>query len=277
MRSLLLPLLLLSSSSAAAAAAAHATTLELPAGSHAHAWANRSEQLAVLLTRPDGRQRFLLVRADTGETRRLEVPAGVRIGAFCWDADDRRLVVAIAGREPSSDDLRVLTVANGRLRPYPGSLESLYAAIDQLAHAPASTLWAAVFSGEGHPDVAVYDGTHQVLATDVYPGAISIVGWHGEVLFVASDIDLRKGLTREARGTLEAPEEPADEPSAYAIDVRTRQVRLATAAEAQGLGDRSFDDRFEVRVEVLGRGGRTRARLVVRPVPAAETGPSAPP
>ncbi|MDX2245896.1 MAG: hypothetical protein SF052_03910 [Bacteroidia bacterium] len=215
-------------------------------------WANKSNRLACQVNVEEQTVIHFMEPGRSTIVKAIPIPKELRVTTFTWTQDDKGLILATWDPEELQRGIYYLNISRGVITDTLPELGAYY----QVNEIEGYEQWLAVASsGEGHPDVNVYSSDYEELFnTDVYPGNIALTGWCKGKLFVASDVHLEWGLTRDDRlKTMKkmgmSEEQMADYTSyvtedwrVYAIDPETGKAKEANFPA--GCGVYSFDGRF---------------------------------
>jgi hypothetical protein len=253
--SCLLALLWIASCASAVFAAEKATPFRFDGYLLDYEWAHSSNRLALLISS----EKSPLTRIVVLDAERMKYFAKIRIpdksnvSKLAWLSDDSGFLLAAHRDETvAEDEFMVCSMAGEKFNPIYGKLERLYTNIESIAVDKDTEWWAVTYSGEGHPDTAIYKGVKLEASTDVYPGGIGALVWRDHKLYCETGIYLEYGLTRDQRARNpkfdESLYEGRDERYTYEIDPETgKAVMVATSLKE--IRNRSSDEKYRVEVK----------------------------
>ncbi|MEZ4775575.1 MAG: hypothetical protein R3D00_20485 [Bacteroidia bacterium] len=217
-------------------------------------WANKSNRLACLVRADEQSMLYFVDPVRAGILRELKLPAEMYFTTFTWSTDDKGIILSSWDQENFETNAYYLNITRGIITDTLPHLGAYMQVDDMVGH---EGFLAVSSSGEGHPDISVYKwGNYEELFnTEVYPGGISLNGWCKGKLYVASDIRLEWGLSREERlkymekTGLVKDIETADlfaylteDWRVYAIDPKTRKAKVS--GFPAGCGVYSYDGKY---------------------------------
>lgn len=218
-------------------------------------WANSSNRMAVLYVDENWKNSFIhILTIDSKQClEKIEIPGDYRPACLAWLRDDSGFLLGFdMGYQEYG--FFVYSISNGTFERAYENLETLYHGIHDIVLDKDSQYWAVTYVGEGHPDVAVYEGTNLLFYTDVYPDSITTLAWLDRRLYCLSGSPLESGLTRDQRKENSETESPDDEPAkcdkVYSIDPASQKATAASVTPEELLVT-SFDKKYSALITDL--------------------------
>ena len=237
-------------------------------------WGNTQNHLAILMEEPDKSLIYIIHAEEDGIQQTIDMSGFETVSNITWSQDDQAILILVPDEEGYSSVTLKMPIYNQQNIDTIGHLGAYH----QTHILDANPDYLAVLaSGEGHPDISVYqNGNYEetILDSDVYPGGIGILGWAGSDLLVESDMRLDYGLDRDSRETyarenglindetedFSAILGPLEEFKVFNIDVKTGKASEMDI-DPFAWEPVSFDQSYSVRAEKVEKEGANQTHF----------------
>ena len=214
-----------------------------------YAWSHSEDELAILMVDPNESNVIFVIDADSAEVQeKYFLPETVDFNCFDWNAEDNGFLLAgpKLGEFPESSFFSFNQGDHSFAEVYK-DLKRGRVYIDNIAVEYGSDRWAAAYSGEGHPDIYIYNKKELIVLTDVYPGIITLVDWKDSFVYCMSDVRLDTGLSRKKREESyrrsgEENEGISFYDSSFYVDERLRLYKIDPAEAAAEESEKYYKD-----------------------------------